>query len=50
MLTSILKFIFRVRYKSDTNRKLRMFVTNFYDQYNEHEFHYNNYRITKLGR
>lgn len=43
----ILKYIFRVRYKSKEFKLFRAYVTNFYDNYDlSHTF--NSYRITKI--
>lgn len=46
-ITNLVKVIFRLRYSSDTHRKLRSLVVNFYDYYNEHKWTFNSYRITK---
>ena len=46
-MTPLLKFIFKVRYKSDEHRKFRSLFTAFYDQYNDFEYSFSSYRITK---
>jgi ribosomal protein S3 len=39
---------YRVRYNTEEFKKFKSWVINFYDGYNENEYHFNTYRITKF--
>jgi ribosomal protein S3 len=47
LLKIISNFIFLVRYKSSDHKKFRSYITNFYDHYNDTQFSFNSFRITK---
>lgn len=42
-----LKWLFKVKYKSDTHNKLKSLLISFYDNHFEPNIHYSNFRITK---